>query len=257
MKSLVSCIIPVYNSEATIAETLDSLLEQTYKNWEAIIINDGSTDASESIINFYCEKDSRFKLFSQKNSKQAAARNYGIECSKGDFIAFLDADDILLEDRFVLQVNILEKEERLCIIGGARQNIDLHGNAINIFSHSLDNETLKREIIKFCPFTMSTVMGHREIFLNNRFQDDSTPCEDYNLWLNLSSNEKIYFQNIENVLVKYRVRDSVSWKLYRVLIKVKCSYLYRSGNYLLLPYHFFYIIFSFFYNKLLNKTYTN
>lgn len=257
MKSLVSCIIPVYNSESTIAETLESLLEQTYKNWEAIIINDGSTDASESIINSYCKNDSRFKLFSQKNAKQAAARNYGIDLSKGDFIAFLDADDVLFKDRFTLQVNILEKEDKLCVLGGARENIDLQGNSINVFSHPLDNKSLKNQIIKFCPFTMSTVMGHREIFLKYRFQVDATPCEDYNLWLNLSNNENIYFQNIENTLVKYRVRDGVSWKSYKVLIKVKCNYLLSIKKYFSIPYHFLYIIFSYCYNKLMNKTYDN
>lgn len=94
---LVSIIIPNFNREAFIAETLESLLDQSYSNWEAIIVDDGSTDNSESIINEFCLKDERFHLFKRDHFPKGAptCRNIGIQMAKGEYLIFLDSDDIL------------------------------------------------------------------------------------------------------------------------------------------------------------------
>lgn len=90
---LISIIIPVYNVENFISRCLDSLCNQTYPNFEVIMIDDGSTDNSYSIAKCYCEKDKRFKLFHQENSGQGSARNNGIKKAQGDYLAFVDSDD--------------------------------------------------------------------------------------------------------------------------------------------------------------------
>ena len=93
-ETLVSIITPLYNGEAFVAQTIDSVLAQTYTNWEMIIINDGSKDNSENIVRTYCDLDPRIKLFNQPNAGSAAARNNGIRRAEGRYIALLDADDL-------------------------------------------------------------------------------------------------------------------------------------------------------------------
>lgn len=93
MKSLISVIIPVYNVEKYICRCLDSVLRQTYCNFEIILVNDGSTDDSGNICKKYQNRESRITLLCQKNRGLSAARNAGIEVAKGDYITFIDSDD--------------------------------------------------------------------------------------------------------------------------------------------------------------------
>ena len=93
-KGLISVIIPVYNAAKFINQTLDSILEQTYPYWEAVLVNDGSTDNSLEIIKNYAAKDKRFKIIDKKNERVAAARNDGLKKASGQYITFLDADDM-------------------------------------------------------------------------------------------------------------------------------------------------------------------
>ena len=92
---MISVIVPVYNVEKYLEECLDSIQNQTYTDIEVILVNDGSTDNSEVICEKYCEQDNRFKLINQKNQGQSGARNVGVEASTGEFIAFVDSDDII------------------------------------------------------------------------------------------------------------------------------------------------------------------
>ncbi|MCL2261253.1 MAG: glycosyltransferase [Fibromonadales bacterium] len=101
-KGLISVIVPIYNSEIYLRECLDSLLAQTFKNWEAILVNDGSTDGCEKIINEYMERDSRFKTIHKENGGLLLARKTGLENSRGEYIANLDSDD-------TYEQNFLEK----------------------------------------------------------------------------------------------------------------------------------------------------
>lgn len=94
-KGLISIIVPVYNVESYLARCLDSLLKQTYSHFEVLLINDGSTDGSLRIAMDYASKDSRIKLFHQKNSGPSAARNYGLDLAQGDYITFIDSDDFV------------------------------------------------------------------------------------------------------------------------------------------------------------------
>lgn len=94
----ISVIIPVYNAEKWLTEALESLQIQTYSDFEAILVNDGSTDRSAAICRSFCDKDPRFRLISQTNSGVSAARNVGIDSAKGEWIAFMDSDDLMPPD---------------------------------------------------------------------------------------------------------------------------------------------------------------
>jgi len=101
---LISIIIPVYNTKRYLDETIGSVLKQTYKNWELILVDDGSTDGSVDLIKDYCNSDIRIRLIEQANSGQGAARNNGIRQAKGDLIAFLDSDDLWTPEKLSIQL---------------------------------------------------------------------------------------------------------------------------------------------------------
>lgn len=99
---MISIIVPVYNVETYLEECLDSIQNQTYTDLEVLLVNDGSTDGSQAICERYCQADKRFRLINQSNQGQSVARNTGVTASRGEFIAFVDSDDII-------QINYLEK----------------------------------------------------------------------------------------------------------------------------------------------------
>lgn len=106
---LVSIIIPTYNRAHLIGETLDSVLAQTYTNWECIVVDDDSTDNTNEVLQAYCNKDDRFKYFKrpdQKSKGANACRNYGFELSKGEYIQWFDSDDVMLNDLLSLKINL-------------------------------------------------------------------------------------------------------------------------------------------------------
>ncbi len=106
---MVSVIIPTYNYGLFISQVLQSLQNQSYHNWECIVVDDGSTDDTKQNVQEWIEKDQRIKYFSQQNAGPSAARNYGISQSKGDYILFLDADDLIECDKLKSHVDVLEK----------------------------------------------------------------------------------------------------------------------------------------------------
>lgn len=111
-RSLISVIIPVYNSASYLRECLDSVVHNTYKNLEIICVNDGSTDASLQILNEYALRDSRFIILSQKNSGQAASRHAGLQKASGEWVSFIDSDDAVNERFFELLITAWEKTKK-------------------------------------------------------------------------------------------------------------------------------------------------
>ena len=107
MEPIVSIIIPAYNADRFISETIESVLKQAFDSWELIIVNDGSTDKTKEIIDKYISRDNRIRIINQSNKGVSVARNTGIENAKGQFIALLDADDLWQEDNLKEKVNLL------------------------------------------------------------------------------------------------------------------------------------------------------
>ncbi|MFC7670076.1 glycosyltransferase family 2 protein [Hymenobacter humi] len=117
--NLVSIIIPCYNYGWLLAETLDSVLAQTYQQWECIIIDDGSTDTTRVVATSYQARDSRFRYVYQPNGGLSAARNHGLQAATGEYIQFLDADDLLLPQKLELQVALLASHPEYDVVYGA------------------------------------------------------------------------------------------------------------------------------------------
>lgn len=119
MNNLISVIIPTFNRASLIGETLDSVLSQTYNNWECIIVDDGSTDGTKEAIEVYSTNDKRFKYFQRPTDRKKGAspcRNYGLEMAKGDYIQFLDSDDLLENNKFEEQIKVLSGISNLCLV---------------------------------------------------------------------------------------------------------------------------------------------
>jgi len=118
-KPLVSVIVPTYNYGRFIGETLECLRAQTYENWECIIIDDGSTDDTAERVSHFMERDARFKFLRQENALQAAAKNNGLRNSAGEYIQFLDADDLIESQKLEQQVEYLEAHTHVDVIYGS------------------------------------------------------------------------------------------------------------------------------------------
>src|SRR5262249_32741505 len=116
LSPLVSIIVPAYNYGSLISQTLDSLLNQSYKNWECWVVDDGSTDNTSEVVEGYCNSDPRFKYLSQTNRGPGVARNDGIKRSRGSYIQFLDADDLLEERKIEHHVVFLEENPEVDLV---------------------------------------------------------------------------------------------------------------------------------------------
>ena len=128
---LVSIIIPAFNAEKFIAATLNSLIDQTYTNWEAIVVNDGATDNTELVVQSFVVKDKRFKMISQENRGCSSAKNYGLSVAKGEFIQYLDADDLLSPIKLESQVKVLsENPYSVAVCKTKIFSIDINGNEL-------------------------------------------------------------------------------------------------------------------------------
>jgi len=142
---LFSIIVPVYNAKNYLVRCLDSIKNQTYGDFEALVIDDGSTDGSDVLCDSYCATDSRFKVFHQSNSGVSSARNMGLKLALGKYVTFADSDDTLLPDTLMLYKNIYHTDNHIDIIrGGYFRTIEdhnvekIHTESDRIFSDKSD-----------------------------------------------------------------------------------------------------------------------
>lgn len=220
--NLISIITPSYNSEKFISKTIESVLSQTYTNWEMIIVDDCSPDNSNEIIEEYCKKDSRVKLIKlEKNSGPARARNTAIKEAKGRYIAFLDADDLWLPDKLEKQIKFMN-ENNLSFTYSAYKLIDEEDNDLGVF---IPREELTYEdILKTNDIGCLTAIYDTEK-LGKVYMPNILKRQDYGLWLKILKEIK-ETKGIVEPLAIYRIRkNSVSsnklkaaiyqWKIYR------------------------------------------
>lgn len=199
---LISVILPVYNGALYLGEAIESILNQTFKDFEFIIINDGSKDKSEDIIKSY--NDKRIKYYSQENRGFGATLNRGINLSNGKYIARIDADDISYPERFQKQINFFNNNPSYSMVGTWSRIIP-DGVKIRYHKHPTEDLVLKFFLLFNNPFVHSSIMIKREVFENVGFfreNKDRYPCEDYELWSHVARYGKI--ANIPEVLVIYR-----------------------------------------------------
>lgn len=222
-EGLVSIVTPLYNSEKYIEETILSVLDQTYNNWEMLIIDDCSTDNGPNIVKKYTEQDERIKYLKlEENSGAAVSRNKAIELAEGEYIAFLDSDDLWKSNKLEKQLKFM-KDNNCIFCCTAYEQIDEESKSLQKIVKPVEKCSYNRLLLD-CPVGNSTVMynvekmGKFEIPNIRKRNDDA-------LWLQMLKKEK-YIYGMNEVLMKYRIRkNSISsnklkvikyhWILYR------------------------------------------
>lgn len=199
--------MPVYNTkEEYLREAIQSILNQTFSDFEVIVVDDASTVDVRDIVNSYLDERIHYYRLA-KNEGAAGARNYAIAKSVGEYIAFMDSDDVSYANRFEIQKNYLEAHpdigclgSRMDIIGDDKDNISF----VEIFSHDEIESFL---LFENCAFCQSTVMLRKEILdkHNIRYKKQYVPSEDYALWLDLIGQTK--FAILPDKLLSYRFHN--------------------------------------------------
>ena len=205
----ISVIMPVYNGEKYLKEAIESILNQTYKNFEFLIVYDVSSDNTLSIIQKFQEKDKRIILINGEGKKLIHALNKGIKESKGKFIARMDSDDISLPKRFESQMNHMETF-KLDICGCHCLYFGKYNNINNVILSPLSHEMCVLSLVSKVPFSHSSVMIRSNFLKSNNLlygQTDYIMAEDLDLWVRIHDKGG-KFGNVNQVLFKYRVVDN-------------------------------------------------
>ena len=216
---MVSVILPVFNGEIYLTESIASILNQSYTNFELLIIDDASSDNSVDIIKSF--NDKRIKLtVNDINQGQAICENNGIDNSRGKYIARLDQDDIMIQDRLKKQVNYLEENSDIAVLGSQYSCIDHNGNHLDemLWPIGIGNNIYSC-ITGFSPVGHPGALIRKNVFEQvGKYDPQYAPAEDYELWLRLLANG-YRTDNLKESLTKYRKHGSQTSTLQRELLR--------------------------------------
>lgn len=203
MDPLISVIIPVYNGEKYLSLAIESIINQTYKNLELIIINDGSSDRTLEIIRKFTTQDRRIRLINRENKGLIFSLNEGVDAANGKFIARMDADDISYKNRIETQLNYIDKYN-LDIVGSTVEYI---GDKKGYRVYPSNDDEIKMALTIGCPLAHPSVFGRANIFKEYRYSQLAKNHEDYELWCRMAKNG-VRFGNVISPLLKYRIHES-------------------------------------------------
>ncbi|MBW4685413.1 MAG: glycosyltransferase [Komarekiella atlantica HA4396-MV6] len=210
----ISVIIPAYNSEKTIKTTIESVLNQTFVDFELIIINDGSQDSTLDIISQF--KDSRIKVFSFSNSGGNVSRNRGLNYAVGEFISFLDADDIWTADKLELQLKALQENSQAVVAYSWTDYINENGEFVVSGTHININGNIYENLLltNFLENGSNPLIRREALIELGGFDQSLSAAQDWDMWLRLAY--KLDFVCIPSVQILYRISaNSVSSNLVR------------------------------------------
>jgi len=203
----VTVFTPNYNKAKYLPETIESVLHQTYENFEYIIIDDCSTDDSWDIISNYASKDERIKAYrNNENLKIVKTRNKGFQYSSKEakYFAILDSDDVSTLERLEKQVNFLEENPRYGLIGSDLIVIDEESKEIGYRKYASSDFDIRKVITRLNPIAQSSVLIRKEAIQEVGFYDEKwSVCQDYDYWLRIGINWKL--KNFDKSLIKYRL----------------------------------------------------
>jgi glycosyltransferase involved in cell wall biosynthesis len=226
MSPIISIIIPCFNSEATLETTLESVLNQNFQDWEAIIINDGSIDSTEKIALKWVNQDDRFKYFAKQNEGLGKARNYGITRSKGIFILPLDSDNQVIEDFVQDAINVFEKNNEVGVVYGHAEYFGEKNGLWEVPQYDF-KKILADNFIDACAIyrkkLWEEVGGYDE---NMPFQGN----EDWEFWLALGA-LNVKFHHLNKTTFKYFVsKNSMIRSFTDIMHKSNNNYILKKYN---------------------------
>ncbi|OXG08765.1 glycosyltransferase involved in cell wall biosynthesis [Flavobacterium araucananum] len=245
-KGLVSIITPMYNGERFVGDTINSVLNQTYSNWEIIVIDDGSKDNGPEKVKKFADQDNRISIFSQANGGSAAARNNGIRRAKGQYIALLDADDTWNSDFLEKQIKLMNDKNAL-LVYSSHTRIDEHSKEI-LTPFIVPEKINYNDLLKSCYISCLTGLYDTSVYGKIYLREDMKSLrDDYVYWLEIMKKVKIAYGNKE-VIANYRILNSSASRKknkviiphFKVLYKVEklglIKSLYYLGNWAFISY---------------------
>lgn len=212
---LISIITPVFNGSKYITQTIESVINQTYPNWEMVIVNDGSNDNTEEIVQNFSGKESRIRLINQSNGGSASARNNALRNAKGRYISFLDADDIWDNTFLEKQIKFIQKTDAPIVFSSYRR-IDENGNII-LKDFIVPTKVGYHDLLKTCSISCLTSLFDKDkigdVYFNEKLK---SLRDDFAFWLSILK-KGIYAYGNTEVLASYRVFNSSTtgnkWKV--------------------------------------------
>lgn len=229
----VSVVMGVFNGERYLRECVDSILSQTFRDFEFIIIDDGSADGTAAILESFAQNDARVRVYHQENRGHAESLNRGCGLARGKYIARMDADDIALSDRLRRQIDFLENHDEVGVLSGAFEFIDPNGKTLQTQQLPVTDDEIRSRLRlrNGLPLLHPGIVMRREVFqavggYRRAFED----AEDYDLWVRMG--KECQFSNLEAVLLRYRLHpDQVSCRKLRTqtLGALAASVLAASG----------------------------
>ena len=201
---LVSVVLVTSNVDRFLAEAIESILGQTFKDFEFVIADFGSTDKSKEIISGYAARDPRIKFHEILPFGLVEARNTACCLARGRYLAMMDADDVALPNRLEWQASYMEEHAEVGLLGGATEWIDSAGRFLRLVSFPTTDHEIRLELAGRCPFSHPAVMLRREAFVNSGgYRPVFAQAEDYDLWLRIG--EQFQLANLERTILRYRI----------------------------------------------------
>lgn len=209
-KPLVSVVIPVYNGYQYIKDTVKSVQNNSYKNLEIILVNDGSKDKSKEICLKLKKKYKNIRFFSfKKNRGLSNVLNYAVKKAKGKYIARINQDDLMTQTRLSSQVYFLENNSEHVLVGGNLELINEHGKTIDVMSYPQTDQEIRNNWLYLNAFADPAVMYRKTIVLKaGKYNQDFYPADDYQLWFRMGQFGKI--ANLNIVVTKFRVHNKAA-----------------------------------------------
>lgn len=207
---LVSVIIPVYNGQSYLKETVLSAQKSNYKNFEIILVNDGSKDRSKEICYKLKKKYTNIRVFSfKKNRGLSNVLNYAVQKAKGKYIARINQDDLMVTNRIFSQVYFLENNPDHVLVGGNLKLINEKGKVIDILSYPQSDQEIRNNWLYLNAFADPAVMYRKKTFLKaGNYDQDFYPADDYHLWFRMGQIGKV--ANLNYVVTKFRVHEKAA-----------------------------------------------
>jgi glycosyltransferase involved in cell wall biosynthesis len=251
----VSVIIPCFNQGNYLNDCLYSIYNQTYRNWQCIIVNDGSTDNTEKVANVWCNKDSRFVLVNKENGGLSSARNEGIKLAEGDYIQFLDSDDVISELKFERSLDLVGIDDYIVVSNFSLFEDKNKNNFLPPYCHLTQDKLCFDEILNNWDilFTIPIHCGlfPKRIFKDIKFNENLRAKEDWLFWIQISRlgipfkfldlNFAFYRQHSANMtadkqIMEYNLKiffsilkNYISDYEYIKFLEIRISYLYQNN----------------------------
>ncbi|MGF1539703.1 MAG: glycosyltransferase family 2 protein [Pleurocapsa sp.] len=207
----VSIVVPAYNVANYIKDALVSLENQSFQDFEVLVVNDGSTDNTAEIVQSFTSRDRRFQLLQKPNGGLSSARNYGIRHARGEYIALLDGDDLYGEDKLATHVKILATSPQVGLVYSASRTIRDDGSPtfISLSGKPIKSDPLASLLCKNFIGHGSNAVFRRCIFDQiGGFDESLRSCEDIDYWLRIAATRRWKFHRVSSIQCFYRVRPS-------------------------------------------------